>query len=220
MPIARCRALGGVADRPWRCRSPSRARCRSPSASSTIGASAGAGGLSFISRASRPKKAPASIFCTRSSGGSSCRSRRDTGTSAGGVQGSPQALERRQLVLLLQRVDGGVVLRAVRLHLAVDPHEARRRADRSRLTSAGGVPCQPGPAIRKLRGPGAGRALADRREDVAPHVEERDDVVAPAGVRHREHERLLVEVGPGARRRACRARFAPPPGTRRPGSAS
>ena len=36
---------------------------------STIGASAGAGGLSFISRASRPKKAPASIFCTCSVGG-------------------------------------------------------------------------------------------------------------------------------------------------------
>ena len=37
--------------------------------------------------------------------------------------------QRRQLVLLLQRIDDVVVLRAVGLHLPVDPHEARRRTE-------------------------------------------------------------------------------------------
>ena len=58
---------------------------------STIGASAGAGGLSFISRASRPKKAPASIFCTCPAGGVFVSTPAATGTSAGGVYGWPQA---------------------------------------------------------------------------------------------------------------------------------
>ena len=57
----------------------------------TLLASAGAGGLSFISPATRPKNAPASIACTRSRGGAVPVSA-GAGTSAGGLQGVPQAL--------------------------------------------------------------------------------------------------------------------------------
>ena len=123
------------------------------------------------------------------------RRHRDLGGRAVGL--APGA-ERRQLVLLLQRVHDVVVLRAVRLHLPVHPHEPRRRP--VRLLDTGrrrALPARAGD--QEARGAGPGRALADRREHVAPHVEERDHVVAPARIRHRQHERFLVEVRPGRR---------------------
>jgi len=106
--------------------------------------------------------------------------------------------ERRQLVLLLQRVDHRIVLRSVCLHLPVDPYEPRRGLER--LLDIGGRRALPaGPRDQEVRRTGPGVTLADRGEHVAPHVEQRDDVIAPVGVRHGEHQRLLVQIRPGRR---------------------
>ena len=112
-----------------------------------------------------------------------------------GAPGRAPGAERRERVLLLQRGHRRALVRPVRLHLPVNPDIARRGP--VRLGDAGGRRALPAGAgdqevgSRRSRG-----ALADRGEDVAPHVEQRDDVVAAAGVRHGEHERLFVEIRP------------------------
>jgi hypothetical protein len=42
--------------------------------------------------------------------------------------------------------------------------------------------------------PGPGGALSGRREDVRPGIKHRHQVVAVAGIRHAEHDRLHAEV--------------------------
>src|SRR5215813_11933488 len=58
----------------------------------TIGASAAAGGLFFISRASLLKKVGASMAATASIGGAFMSTPGSVGTSAGGVYGLPHSL--------------------------------------------------------------------------------------------------------------------------------
>jgi len=105
--------------------------------------------------------------------------------------------ERRDLVARLDFVHGGVICRAVGLGSPDNPHIRRRRVDprhaRRNLAAPAGRRDE---KVGRLR---ASCPPAERGENVRPHVEHRQEIVAAVRVRRRDDQRLLGEVEPGAR---------------------
>ena len=103
-----------------------------------------------------------------------------------------------------------IVRRAVGLGAPDDPDDRRRRFDTLRLSwqpelvdeSLAQVGSPAGRRHQEIARLRPGRAPAGRREHVRPHVEHRQEIVAPAGVRHRDDHGLLghVEVRDGIQR--------------------
>ena len=115
--------------------------------------------------------------------------------------------QRRDLVAGLDLVHGVVVRRAVGLGAADDPDIGRRRIDALRVVRQPEFLDEP---LAQVRPPArrrdqeiacfrSGGAPARRGEHVGPHVEHRQQIVAAAGVRHRDDHRLLGQIEPAAR---------------------
>jgi len=105
--------------------------------------------------------------------------------------------QRRELVAVLHLVDVGVVSRAIGLRAPQEPEHRGRRHDLVDALRQGSAPVASHEG--EAASPGSGGALADDREHIRPHVEHLEQVVAPAGVGHREHHRLARDVDPGQR---------------------
>ena len=109
------------------------------------------------------------------------------------------------LVAGLDLVNRSIVRRAVRLGAADHPDIGRWRVDPLgvlwKLELLGEPVAQIRPPARRRHqecpGLGARRAPARRREDIGPHVEHRQQVVASIGIRCRDDDRLLGHVEPG-----------------------
>ena len=105
-----------------------------------------------------------------------------------------EARERRQREPVLHGVDGVIVVRPVCLRAPDDPHVPRRCLDQPGPLGHRAVPA----CVRhhEPARPRAARAAAGHREGVGPHVVQRQQVVAAAGVRHRHDHRLGGEIEP------------------------
>ena len=106
------------------------------------------------------------------------------------------ARQRRDLVAGLDRVHRVVVGGPVGLGAADDPDIRRGRVDANHARRQRAVPARRHHGV--IGGLGAGGAPARRGEHVGPHVEHRQQVVAPMRIGHRDDHRLLGQVEPGA----------------------
>ena len=104
--------------------------------------------------------------------------------------------ERRDLVTSLNFVNRIVIRRTVSLSAANDPDVGSRRFDLRKSCRYRSAPASwRDEEIARLR---SRRAPTRRRKYVRPHVEHRQQIVAPAGVRDRNDHRLLRQVQIGA----------------------
>ncbi|MNW51277.1 hypothetical protein D3C74_287590 [compost metagenome] len=123
----------------------------------------------------------------------------------GGVDHERRAItQRAHAHAVLHRVHGRVVRGAVGLDATDGPHVRGRRDDQRDLlgqvvVELGEVALVVGPHDQVVACPRPGGALADRREDVGPHVQERQHVVAVVGVRDVQQHRAVGQVEPQVR---------------------
>ena len=110
--------------------------------------------------------------------------------------GLAPARDRRDLVAGLDLVHGVVVGRPVGLGAADDPDIRRGRVDANHARRQRAAPARRHHGI--VAGLGSGGAPARRGEHVGPHVEHRQQVVAPLRIGNRDDHRLLGQVEPGA----------------------
>jgi hypothetical protein len=95
---------------------------------------------------------------------------------------------------VLHLVHGLVVGGAVGLGSSDQPADRCRRVDPLHTVAQRARPSRADERV--VASGGAGRASPDQREHVAPHIEERQHVVAAGGVGHRHHDRLVTEIKP------------------------
>ena len=108
----------------------------------------------------------------------------------------PQELSGVSLYWCCRALTSFVVTWPVRLHLTIHPDEPGWRVEN--LFHLGRRSAAPaGTGDQKVCGASARGTFADGRENVAPHVEKRDDVVASVGIWNREDQGLLIEIHPG-----------------------
>ena len=105
--------------------------------------------------------------------------------------------QRRDLVAGLDLVNGVVVGWAIGLRATDDPDVRRGRVDADHARGDCAAPARRDYRVIARLGPG--RAPARRGENVGPHIEHRQQVIAPGGIGDRYDHRFLCQVEPGTR---------------------
>ena len=106
----------------------------------------------------------------------------------------PIGRERRCRDPGLKGSDGGIIFNTICLRATDDPARCGRRAICLDVRRQFALPIRTDDGDHLLVR--AGRARADGGEDMAPHIHDRQDIVATAGIRDGDDERFLADVEP------------------------